>query len=95
MMKSKLVTIEPLAVDKETAGEMLADVSESTIDELMAQDSDFPKLRQISKRRVGFLVIELREWAFNRPISKLPPPANTGAKKRKLRQALPDIQKAA
>lgn len=91
-----MVSIEPLAVDKETAGQMLAAISESTIDDLLATDPTFPRPRQISGRRVGFPVAELKEWFAQRPVSKLLPPANTGAKKpRPSGQETQGIQKAA
>lgn len=97
MAKSNVVVaIEPLAVDKERAGQMLADISASTIDDLMANDPTFPKLRQISSRRVGFLVRELRAWIEQRPVSNLLPPPNTGAKKpRPSAQVTPGSRKAA
>lgn len=50
----------------------------------------FPLPRQLSGRRVGWLVREVMEWAESRPVSDLPPPPNTGAKKPKSRQAQPD-----
>jgi prophage regulatory protein len=42
-----------------------------------------PKPRQLSDRRVGWLVRELEEWVEGRPASELLPPANTGAPKAK------------
>lgn len=56
-------------------------LSESTMQQLVRDGGGFPKPRQLSKRRTGYLVRELKEWAEARPVSDLPPPANTGAKK--------------
>lgn len=55
-------------------------LSESTIDEEIRQGR-FPRPRQLAGRRVGYLVEEVIEWARSRPVSDLPPPPNTGAKK--------------
>ena len=45
------------------------------------REGKFPAPRQLSGRRVGWLVRELEEWAENRPVSDLPPPTNTGKRK--------------
>ncbi len=59
-------------------------LSESTVQSLVRDDgSDFPKPRLLSGRRVGWLSREIEQWAESRPVSSLPPPANTGAKKPK------------
>lgn len=55
-------------------------LSVSTIEEEIRNDR-FPKARQLSGRRVGWLVREIREWLEARPVSDQLPPANTGAKK--------------
>jgi prophage regulatory protein len=55
-------------------------LSMSTIDEQIRQD-EFPKPRKLSAKRVGWLDTDLRAWAQERPVSDLPPPPNTGAKK--------------
>jgi len=55
----------------------LLDVSESTIQKLTREDKTFPKPRKIGERSTGWLVRELMEWAENRPVSDIPPPANT------------------
>ncbi|NNM64396.1 MAG: AlpA family phage regulatory protein [Burkholderiales bacterium] len=74
-----MIQVEPLLVDLDTAASILA-VSTSTFQELVRL-GDAPKPRQISRRRVGWRLSELREWADNRPISDVLPPANTGARK--------------
>lgn len=52
-------------------------LAETTI-QRQVRDGEFPAPRQISGRRVGWLVREVEEWAESRPISQLPPPVNTG-----------------
>jgi len=48
----------------------------STVQRLVRENA-FPKPRQLSGRRVAWLVREIEEWAETRPISDLSPPANT------------------
>lgn len=48
----------------------------STVQRLVREGA-FPKPRQLSGRRVAWLVREVEEWAEARPISDLPPPPNT------------------
>lgn len=55
-------------------------LSETTIQK-MIREQQFPAPRHLGGRRVGWLVKEVLEWAENRPVSDLPPPPNTGAKK--------------
>ena len=47
----------------------------------MVRENEFPRPRQLSGRRVGWLLREVEAWAEERPISDLPPPPNTGARK--------------
>lgn len=72
-----------LYLDLTTVAEVLS-VSISTVQKLTRDCPDFPKPRQISDRRVGWLTKELISWAERRPVSDLPPPANTSAKKSRL-----------
>jgi prophage regulatory protein len=51
-----------------------------TIDEEIRQGR-FPKPRQASTRRCVWLAREIHEWMENLPVSDLPPPPNTGARK--------------
>lgn len=73
--------MKPLYIDRQTLPGVVA-MSLSTIEEEIRQGR-FPKPRQVSGRRVGWLVRELEEWAEARPQSDLPCPPNTGASKRK------------
>tara|TARA_R110000822_G_scaffold43421_1_gene117224 strand:- start:1726 stop:1959 length:234 start_codon:yes stop_codon:yes gene_type:complete len=73
------MTLQPIALDKETAAEFVA-LSVSSLERLVREGS-FPKPRQVSLRRVVFLVKELESWMENCPVSELLCPPNTGAKK--------------
>lgn len=55
-------------------------LSESTVQKLV-RDKEFPPPRRISGNRVAWLVREVESWAEARPVSDLPPPPNTGARK--------------
>jgi prophage regulatory protein len=71
--------VKPLYYDLEVLPDVVA-LSVSTIQQ-ETREGRFPRPRQLSGRRVGYLVREVEEWAESRPVSDLPPPANTGAKK--------------
>lgn len=73
------VAIRPFTVDLPTAAAIVG-LSESTWQSLV-REGKAPKPRQLSDRRVGWLVRELEEWVEGRPASDLPPPGNTGARK--------------
>ena len=47
----------------------------------MVREGVFPKPRQLSANRVAWLLREVEEWAEERPVSEIPPPANTSKKK--------------
>ncbi len=73
--------VKQIFVELSTVAEILT-LSESTIQAMARLGSDhFPQSRQISGRRVGWLLREIEEWAESRPASQLPPPPNTGASK--------------
>ena len=55
-------------------------LSVSTVQELVRRE-EFPAPRLLSRRRVGWLIREVEDWLESRPVSTLPPPPNTGAKK--------------
>ncbi len=55
-------------------------LAEATIQK-MVRAGEFPAPRQLSGRRVGWLLREVEEWAENRPVSNLPPPPNTGKRR--------------
>ncbi|MEM5419637.1 helix-turn-helix transcriptional regulator [Paraburkholderia ferrariae] len=53
-------------------------LSESVVKKLV-REGKFPRPRQLSDRRVAWLVREIEEWAESRPISDLVPPPPSGA----------------
>lgn len=70
-------------------------LGETTI-QRMVREEDFPKPRQLSGRRVAWLLREVEAWAEERPVSELLPPANTGKRKEKISAArIPDVDQAA
>lgn len=75
--------VAPIFLDLPAVAEVVA-LSVSTVQELVRQ-GQFPPPRQLSGRRVGWLVRELEAWAESRPVSQLLPPPNTGAPKPKKR----------
>lgn len=82
--------MQPLYLSLSQVAESLS-LSISAVQRLTRTDPHFPKPRQLSGRRVCWLFRELAEWAESRPISTLPPPSNTNAKKPK-KQAIQDGQ---
>lgn len=90
------MTPKRIYVTLEEAATIVA-LSVSTVQDLVRK-KEFPQPRQLSGRRVGWLVREVEEWAESRPLSELLPPPNTGAKKPRIsgRQQGPQAgQKAA
>lgn len=55
-------------------------LGETTVQKMVTKN-EFPAPRMLTSRRVGWLMREVEEWAENRPVSNLPPPANTGVRK--------------
>jgi prophage regulatory protein len=71
--------VKPIYVDLETLLQIVP-LGKSTIEEEQRL-GNFPRPRKLSGRRVGWLMADIEEWANSRPVSDLPPPANTGAPK--------------
>ncbi|WP_238552220.1 AlpA family transcriptional regulator [Herminiimonas sp. CN] len=65
---------------------VMVTLGETTIQRMVRED-EFPKPRQLSGRRVAWLLREIEDWAENRPISDLLPPPNTGRRKEKINAA--------
>lgn len=72
-----VVQIEPLVVDKATAAAMLAGLGVTTFEEL-SRTEPLLQPRQISAKRVGYPVDNLRKWVASRPISDQLPPPDSG-----------------
>lgn len=58
----------------------LVTLATATIQRLVRENA-FPKPRQLSPNRVAWLMREIEEWAEERPVSDIPPPANTSRQK--------------
>ena len=71
--------MKPLYLDLPAVSQAVS-LAETTI-QGQVREGSFPAPRQISGRRVGWLVREVEEWAESRPKSDLPPPKNTGRRK--------------
>lgn len=71
-----MIQLKPAAVDLETAAAFVS-LSESAVLRLV-REGRFPKPRQLSGRRVAYLVRELEEWVESRPVSEILPPDNCG-----------------
>jgi prophage regulatory protein len=78
-MMGAQVSVKPAYLEIQDACSFVA-LKKSTLETLVREDK-FPKPRQLSGRRVAWLVRELEEWAESRPVSEQLPPENTGAKK--------------
>ena len=88
------VRIQPLYADLPTVAAIVS-LSEASVQKLVREEG-FPRPRQLSGRRVAWLLREVQEWAEGRPPSDLPPPANTSARKpRAARPAAPGDQTGA
>ena len=70
------MTIKPAYLDKPGIAQFVS-LSVASI-ERMVQRGQFPAPRQISDKRVAWLVREVEEWAENRPRSSNLPVANCG-----------------
>lgn len=77
---NKNFVVKPLYLELESVAAAVG-LGMATIQRLVRDDS-FPKPRQLSGRRVGWLVREIEEWAEARPVSTLPPPPNTSSRRR-------------
>lgn len=65
-------------------------LSLSTIEEEIRQGR-FPRPRRLSKKRTAWLAADIAKWAAELPVSDLPPPPNTGAKKPRAGAASPAL----
>lgn len=72
--KTVTVVLRPAVIDEDQAAAYLS-LSVSTITN-MERRGEFPKKRQLSGRRVGYLLREVDEWLEARPVSNLLPPVN-------------------
>ncbi len=70
----QIETLRPAVLDIDQVAAYLC-LSNSSI-ERMVRKGEFPAPRQLSGRRVGYLLREVDEWIESRPVSDLPPPVN-------------------
>ena len=70
MAPPKTIPVTPIFMDLPTVAQAVA-MSTATIERL-EREGQFPKRRQLSGQRVGWLVREVQEWAESRPVSNLP-----------------------
>ena len=71
--------MKPIYVDLPSVASLVT-LATATI-QRMVREGVFPKPRQLSANRVAWLLREVEEWAEERPVSDIPPPANTGRQK--------------
>jgi prophage regulatory protein len=64
--------MKPIYLDLPGVAEAVS-LSESVVKQLVRQ-KQFPQPRELSRRRVAWLVREVEEWAEKRPVSTLLPP---------------------
>lgn len=72
----KMVLIKPAYLDREAVAEFIS-LSVPAMEKLVASGV-FPAPRQLTIKRVGWLVREVEEWAESRPVSSNLPVANCG-----------------
>lgn len=75
-MSAKKIPITTIFMDLSTVAQVVA-MSESAVQGLVRK-GEFPQPRQLSDRRVGWLMPEVQQWAESRPVSQILPPQNTG-----------------
>lgn len=67
--------MKPIYLDLQAVAEVVS-LSESAVKHLVRQ-KQFPQPREISRRRVAWLVREVEEWAEKRPVSTQLPPGSS------------------
>ncbi|WP_240975717.1 helix-turn-helix transcriptional regulator [Paraburkholderia aromaticivorans] len=68
--------VRPLFLDLK---DVAATVSLSTGGiQALVREGSFPKPRELSARRVGWLFSEVEQWAISRPVASMLPPVNAG-----------------
>lgn len=70
------ITTKPAYLDREAVATFVS-LSVPAVERLVAKGA-FPKPRQLTDKRVGWLVREVEEWAESRPVSSNLPVENCG-----------------
>jgi prophage regulatory protein len=73
-----IINIKPVYLDREATAALVA-LSLPTMERMVAKGA-FPAPRQLTDKRVGWLVREIEEWAEGRPVSSNLPVANSGVR---------------
>ena len=71
-----MISIKPAYLDRENAAGYVS-LSVPTMERMVAK-GEFPAARQLTNKRVGWLVRELDAWCEDRPMSTNLPVANCG-----------------
>jgi prophage regulatory protein len=71
-----MIQLRPAVLDAQHAAAYLS-LSAPTL-ERMSREGGFPRPRQLSGKRVGYLLRELDDWLDQRPPSQQLPPPNSG-----------------
>lgn len=71
-----MTNIKPAYLDRESVA-VFVSLSVPTMERMVAKGS-FPAPRQLTGKRVGWLVREVEEWAEGRPVSSNLPVPNSG-----------------
>lgn len=71
-----MTPLKPAAMDMPAVTAYLS-LSDSTVEELVRQGA-FPRPRQLSPRRKGWLTREIDQWLEDRPVADMLPPTNSG-----------------
>ena len=80
-----MVSIKPAYLDREAVAAFVS-LSVPAMERLVASGV-FPAPRQLTTKRVGWLVREVEEWAESRPVSSNLPVANCGMRHAPARKA--------
>jgi len=83
--RMKPIALKPAYLDREGAAQFVS-LSVITMERMVAK-GEFPSPRQLTGKRVGWLVRELDEWSEARPVSSNLPPANCGGRGRQTSSA--------
>jgi len=70
------MSIKPLYLDRESVADFVS-LSVPTMERMVAA-GNFPAPRQLTGKRVGWLVREVEDWAESRPVSSNLPVPNCG-----------------
>lgn len=74
-----MISLKPAYLDRESTA-VYVSLSVSVMERMIAR-KEFPAPRQLSDKRVGWLVRELAEWSEARPVANGLPVVNCGLRK--------------